>query len=174
MSAVHLSAVQKKVCLLGAFAVGKTSLIRRYMEGRFDDKYLSTVGVKISRKVLQRPEYELNLLIWDLAGGDEIDQLSRRYLLGAVGAILVCDLTRPATLEVAERQAGIMQGVHSYPVLVLAANKLDLETERAIDDQTLATAAGAMGVPWLLTSAKSGLGVEDAFDHLVTGLEGQE
>ena len=89
-----MSAVQKKVCLLGDFAVGKTSLIRRYVEDRFDDKYLSTIGVKISRKIVQRPDYALTLLIWDLAGGDDINQLSRRYLLGAVGAILVCDLTR--------------------------------------------------------------------------------
>lgn len=169
-----MSAVQKKVCLLGDFAVGKTSLIRRYVEDRFDDKYLSTIGVKISRKALQRPDYALNLLIWDLAGGDDIDQLSRRYLLGAVGAILVCDLTRPETLEVTEHYASVMRTVNSDSVLVLAANKVDLDEERAIDDEGLAMAAGAMSVPWLLTSAKSGLGVEDAFEMLASGLESQE
>ena len=63
--------VQKKVCLLGDFAVGKTSLIRRFVEGRFDDRYLSTIGVKISRKTVTRADHLLNLLIWDLAGGDE-------------------------------------------------------------------------------------------------------
>jgi small GTP-binding protein len=169
-----MNAVQKKVCLLGDFAVGKTSLIRRYIEDRFEDKHLSTIGVKISRKTLQRPEYALNLLIWDLAGGDDIDQLSRRYLLGAVGAILVCDLTRPETLEITKHYVGVMQTVNSDSVLVLAGNKVDLEEERAIDADSLAATAGAMGVPWLLTSAKSGLGVEDAFDMLASGLEDQE
>ncbi len=168
-----MSAVQKKVCLLGDFAVGKTSLIRRYVEDRFEDKYLSTIGVKISRKVVQRPDYVLNLLIWDLAGGDDIDQLSRRYLLGAVGAILVCDLTRPETLDVTEQYVGVMQTVNSDSALVLAGNKADLEEERTISEESLAAAAGAMGLPWLLTSAKSGLGVEDAFELLASGLEGQ-
>jgi GTPase SAR1 family protein len=144
------------------------------VEDRFDDKYLSTIGVKISRKTLQRPDYDLNLLIWDLAGGDDIDQLSRRYLLGAVGAILVCDLTRPETLAITEQYVGVMQTVNSDSALVLAGNKADLEDERAIDEEGLAAAAGAMGVPWLLTSAKSGLGVDDAFDLLARGLESQE
>lgn len=166
-----MSAIQKKVCLLGDFAVGKTSLIRRYVEGRFEDKYLSTIGVKISRKVVQRPDHDLNLLIWDLAGGDDIDQLSRRYLLGAVGALLVCDLTRPETLGIIEKYARIMREVNRDSALVLACNKVDLEAERAIDDEALAAAADAMDLSWLLTSAKSGQGVEEAFEILAAGLD---
>jgi small GTP-binding protein len=168
-----MSAVQKKVCLLGDFAVGKTSLIRRYVEGRFDEKYLSTIGVKISRKILQRPEHELNLLIWDLAGGDDIDQLSRRYLLGAVGALLVCDLTRPETLDVIRRYVKVMLEVNRDSALILAGNKADLEEERALDEEQRAAAAEALGLPWLLTSAKSGRGVEEAFELLAGAIEGQ-
>jgi small GTP-binding protein len=168
-----MSAVQKKVCLLGDFAVGKTSLIRRYVEGRFDEKYLSTIGVKISRKVLQRPDHELNLLIWDLAGGDDIDQLSRRYLLGAVGALLVCDLTRPETLDVIRRYAKVMHEVNRDSALILAGNKADLEEERALDDQRLADEAEALSLPWLLTSAKDGQGVEEAFELLAGEIEQQ-
>jgi len=166
-----MSAVQKKVCLLGDFAVGKTSLIRRYVEGRFDEKYLSTIGVKISRKVLQRPDHELNLLIWDLAGGDDIDQLSRRYLLGAVGGLLVCDLTRPETLDIVQRYVKIMNEVNRDSVLVLVGNKADLDEERSLDEERLAAEADALGLPWLLTSAKSGLGVEQAFELLASGIE---
>jgi small GTP-binding protein len=168
-----MSAVQKKVCLLGDFAVGKTSLIRRYVEGRFDDRYLSTIGVKISRKALQRADYELNLLIWDLAGGDEIDKLSRRYLLGAVGAILVCDLTRPESLAIINEYVSVMHEVDGEAALVLAANKADLEAERAVDDDTLAALAEELSMPWLSTSAKSGQGVEEAFELLAKGIEGQ-
>ncbi|MBK8429800.1 MAG: hypothetical protein IPL28_00260 [Chloroflexi bacterium] len=64
-----MNTIQKKVCLLGDFAVGKTSLVRRFVEGRFDDRYLSTIGVKISRKTITRAEYILNLLVWDLGRG---------------------------------------------------------------------------------------------------------
>jgi len=156
---------------LGDFAVGKTSLIRRYVEGRFDERYLSTIGVKISRKVLQRPDHELNLLIWDLAGGDDIDQLSRRYLLGAVGGLLVCDLTRPETLDIVQRYVKIMNEVNRDSVLVLVGNKADLDEERSLDEERLAAEADALGLPWLLTSAKSGLGVEQAFELLASGIE---
>ena len=113
------------------------------------------------------------MLIWDLAGGDDIDQLSRRYLLGAVGALLVCDLTRPETLGIIEEYVRIMLEVNRDSALVLAGNKVDLEAERGIDDETLAAAAEGMGVSWLLTSAKSGLGVEDAFELLAAGVESQ-
>jgi GTPase SAR1 family protein len=74
--------------------------VRGYVEGRFDDKCLSTIGVKISRKVLERDEYSHNLLIWDLAGGEDFGEISQRYLLGALGALIVCDLTRVDTLPV--------------------------------------------------------------------------
>jgi len=169
-----MSAVQKKVCLLGDFAVGKTSLVRRYVEGRFDEKYLSTIGVKISRKVLQRPDHELNLLIWDLAGGDDIDQLSRRYLLGAVGALLVCDLTRPETLDILGQYIGVMHEVNRNSVLILAGNKADLEEELGLGEEQLAAGAERLGLPWLLTSAKDGQGVEEAFELLASGIEEQD
>lgn len=168
-----MSAVQKKVCLLGDVGVGKTSLIRRYVEGRFDDRHLSTVGIKISHKVIQRPAYELNLLIWDLAGGEDIDQPSQRYLLGALGALLVCDLTRPETLRHLDKYTGVMNEVNRQSALVLAGNKLDLEAERLIDDEALAAAAAERDMPWLVTSAKSGQGVEEGFDLLVAGVEAQ-
>jgi GTPase SAR1 family protein len=60
--------IQAKICLLGDFAVGKTSLVRQFVEGRFDEKYLSTIGVKVSRKIVSRPNLELHFLLWDLAG----------------------------------------------------------------------------------------------------------
>lgn len=88
-----MKVVQKKVCLLGDFAVGKTSLVRRFVEGHFEDKYLSTIGVKVARKSLDRDETKLNLLIWDLVGGNEFSRSETGYLLGTAGALVVCDLT---------------------------------------------------------------------------------
>ena len=67
----NMRTVQKKVCMLGDFAVGKTSTVQRFVEGIFDDRYLSTIGVKINRKQLTVDDYVATLLIWDLAGGDD-------------------------------------------------------------------------------------------------------
>jgi len=163
--------VQKKVCLLGDFAVGKTSLIRRFVEGRFDDRYLSTIGVKISRKTVTRDDHLLNLLIWDLAGGDDFSKASTSYLRGAAGALLVCDLTRAATLTTLTDYAQQLKALDETAVLVLVGNKADLLDERQISDETLAAAAEAFAAPYLLTSALTGHHVETAFHHLAEAIE---
>ena len=163
--------VQKKVCLLGDFAVGKTSLIRRFVEGRFDDKYLSTIGVKISRKTLEREDHRLNLLIWDLAGGDDFSKASANYLRGAAGALLVCDLTRATTLVTLTDYAQQLRAMDETAVLILVGNKADLLDERQISDEALATVAETFAAPYLLTSALTGHHVEDAFYHLAEAIE---
>ena len=92
--------LQKKICLLGAFGVGKTSLTRRYVSSIFSDQYLTTVGVKIDKKALSVGANEVNLLIWDIAGEDDINAVRTSYLRGAAGYLLVVDVTRAQTLEV--------------------------------------------------------------------------
>lgn len=157
---------QKKVCLLGEFAVGKTSLVRQFVEGRFDDRYLSTIGVKISRRVISRPHHTVNLLVWDLAGGDDFGLVPSGYLRGAAGAILVCDLTRPVTLLALNGYVAQLRALGRDIPLVLAANKVDLMAEREIGDDDLAAASDHWGAQLLLTSAKTAVGVADAFETL--------
>jgi small GTP-binding protein len=165
--------IQKKVCLLGDFAVGKTSLIRQFVEGRFDDRYHSTMGVKISRKTIARPYGELNLLVWDLAGGHGFETIKRSsYLLGAAGALIVCDLTRAESLEGLERYAHYMQDLDRNIPLTLVANKVDLESERAISEEDLQEAFRSIGNgEFFLASAKTGEQVELAFAHLAEQIE---
>ncbi len=163
--------IQKKICLLGDFSVGKTSLVRRYVEGRFDDKYLSTIGVKISRTVLQRHDYTLKLLIWDLAGGEDFAELSRRYLLGAAGALIVCDLTRTETLTALAHYAQQMRLRDSKAAIVLVGNKLDLVEEPGRYERLLETIAQTTNSRWLLTSAKTGEQVEQSFIYLADQIE---
>ncbi len=164
--------VQKKVCLLGDFAVGKTSLVRRYVEGRFDDRYLSTIGVKITRKTLKRSDYTLNMLIWDLAGGDDYARTETSYLRGASGAIIVCDLTRPETLAAYARYVKQLQRINDETAVVFVANKSDLVKERTLADDQILEACQALGTDaYLLTSAKSGAGVEEAFERLAKAIE---
>lgn len=158
--------IQKKVCLLGDFAVGKTSLIRRFVDGRFDDKYLSTIGVKISRKTIVQTDHKLNMLIWDLAGGDDFSKVSPNYLRGAAAALIVCDLTRYETLKSFEFYAKQLRTLNAEASLMFVGNKVDLETEVVIDDAELRTISNVFGGQYLATSAKTGFHVEEAFQQL--------
>ena len=90
--------IQKKICMVGAFAVGKTSLVARFVKSIFSDKYLTTVGVKIDKKEMVVDGNEINLILWDLAGEDEFIQLQTTYLRGSSGYILVADGTRASTI----------------------------------------------------------------------------
>jgi small GTP-binding protein len=167
--------VQKKICMLGDFAVGKTSLMRRFVEDRFDDKYMSTIGVKISRKTIFRPYGQLNLLLWDMTGGDDLGTQSRAsYLRGASGAMVVCDLTRRETLTVLERYAHQMRTLNPQTTLVLIGNKMDMLASRTISDADLQAVCNSLGSEtFFLTSAKIGTQVETAFLHLAEKLEAQ-
>ena len=171
-----VSSLSKKVCLLGDFAVGKTSLVRRFVYDLFDDKYISTMGVKVSRKVVSLPRgedvLELTMMLWDLAGGEEFDRVRTSYLRGAAGAVVVCDLTRPETLEALQTYADELWAVSPGAYVIVAANKHDLVEALASEGQAwtspeqVEAAAADLGAAWHLTSAKTGEGVEALFQHL--------
>jgi len=165
--------VQKKICLLGDFGVGKTSLVQRFVEGRFDDKYLSTIGVKISRKVFTRSYGEMNLLVWDLAGSNGFETSSSTYMQGATGALVVCDLTRRDTLIACDNYARQVRTMNPGIQLVFVGNKADLEQERVVSVSDLLATLSAFGErTFFLTSAKTGEKVEEAFIYLVEKIEG--
>jgi small GTP-binding protein len=161
-----MSVIQKKICMLGDFAVGKTSTVRRYVEGLFDDSYLSTIGVKISRKPVHVGSQALHLIIWDLAGGDKFVHTNSGYLRGAAGALLVCDLTRPETLTTAERYSAEIRAFNPNAALILVGNKVDLSKQRQLSDTDLTMAAQRINCLLLTTSAKTGTNVELAFAQL--------
>lgn len=163
--------VQKKICLLGDFAVGKTSLIRRYVEERFDETYLSTIGVHMSRKRLERANHFLDFFIWDLVGGEDFQQVGRNYLLGAAGALIVCDLTRPETLPKLAYYAQQIRAVNETAALIFIGNKIDLSDERAISYEDLCQVLEPFALNLFLTSAKTGENVNTAFAQLADALE---
>lgn len=162
--------VQRKVCLLGDFAVGKTSLVRRFVEGRFDDRYFSTIGVKISRKMVMVGERPYNLLIWDLADG-ETYRTGDAYLRGAAGALVVCDLTRRQSLPSMVDYLAHLRRVNPGIATVMVANKTDLAAQQTIDPAELRALSGELAAPYVMTSAKTGAGVEFAFITLVQLIE---
>ncbi|MDH3604178.1 MAG: GTP-binding protein [Candidatus Tectomicrobia bacterium] len=156
---------QKKICMLGAFAVGKTSLITRYITNSFDEKYSTTIGVSIKRKTLCVGREEGHLLLWDLAGEDEFHQIQPTYVRGADGYFLIVDGTRQATLETAFiLHQRVVSALGEVPFMVLL-NKVDLTEAWEVDEPMISDlAAQSWGL--IETSAKTGLGVEDAFARL--------
>jgi small GTP-binding protein len=165
-----MTAISKKVCLLGDFAVGKTSLLRRFVYDLFSDKCISTIGVKVSRKTVAitraNDVVELTIMLWDLGAARSSAGVRASYLRGAAGGVLVCDLTRPETLGRLRTYADDLLSISPGADLILAANKCDL-----IDQQRLAAAqveavASGFNTPYYLTSAKTGEEVEALFRHL--------
>jgi small GTP-binding protein len=157
--------IQHKVCMVGAFAVGKTCLVQRFVYSIYPDRYLTTVGVKIERKVLQRSGTPTTLLLWDLAGEDEFHTLRMSYLRGSSGYLLVADGTRRATLDTAVSLQRNAEEVLGPVPFILVVNKADLRASWEIDRDRL-TALEGRGWQVLEASAKSGAGVEEAFAAL--------
>ena len=153
--------IQKKVCMVGLFGTGKTSLVQRFVHSLFSERYLSTVGVKIDRKALQLDGTEVTLVLWDLAGRDKHEDITASYLRGAHAVLYVADGTRRETCDqLPELRAIVREAAGEIPE-VLALNKSDLVAEWALgrDDEK------ALAAQWHLvrTSARSGDGVEEAF-----------
>ena len=152
--------IRKKILLLGDFSVGKTSLVRRYVDGAFDDKYLTTIGVKISKKLLTISGVECELLIWDVEGSTPSKKISLGYYRGASGAILVSDITRRDTVKGLEEHKTVFLSENPDAEFVVAYNKSDALNEIAkenieLDEDTF------------LTSAKDDTNVEALFLRLV-------
>src|SRR6201993_1978443 len=124
--------LQKKICMLGGFSVGKTSLVRRYVASIFSETYLTTVGVKIDKKTVDLSGRTVNLILWDLAGEDDIASLRMSYLRGAAGYVLVAAGTRPSTLDVALSLRQRVETEYGSLPFVLLLNKNDLTEQWAL------------------------------------------
>ena len=155
--------------MLGAFAVGKTSMASRFVLSTFSDKYLTTVGVKVDKKILKIGEEDLTLMIWDLAGEDDFQKVQMSYFRGASGFLLIVDGTRRSTLETAlTLKAHVEQAVGQIPFVVVF-NKADLAKSWEIDTAILSDLA-SRGWTIVQASAKTGQGVEEAFQSLAQKL----
>jgi small GTP-binding protein len=151
--------------MLGAFAAGKSCLVKQFVHSIFDDRYLSTLGVKISKKDVSVGDQPMSLVLWDLEGKDVYTTVNISYLRGAMGFFVVADGTRRETLDVAlELRREALEAVGSIPHCLLV-NKADLvaEWELARDD---IEAVQKTGLRVFVTSAKTGQSVEDAFISL--------
>jgi small GTP-binding protein len=160
----------KKVALLGEGAVGKTSLVRRYVLDVYSDDYIQTFGAKVTKKVLGMEHVELTMMIWDILGQKSNSSLHSTYYSGSNGALMVFDLTRPETLEALPSWLDDLYKVTGKIPIVLVANKADLHKE--IAQERMDAIASQMGGEIIYTSAKIGNGVSEAFGLLAQKMMG--
>jgi len=161
-----------KLTMLGSAAVGKTSLINRYVEGSFSENYMPTLGANIIRKdvKLDNSNAKIRLIIWDLAGQEKYNVIRSMYFQGCVGALLVYDVTRYNTFsEINDKWlADFKKYVKKEGAYILIGNKIDLEDQRSVsieEGQKLENEINACD--FIETSAKLGDNVEQAFQNLV-------
>jgi small GTP-binding protein len=175
-------ALKKKIVLLGDSAVGKTSLIRRYVFDQFEDSYIATIGSKVTRKEVKiryhNEPVKLKFMIWDIIGRGGYTSLHARTFIGVKGAIIVSDLTRKETLNSLEQYwIPFLFKIVGHVPLVFACNKSDLKNDVHFEPKDLGDIAVRyngkldsylpMGFESSYsTSAKDGSNVEKAFETL--------
>ncbi|WP_375501087.1 Rab family GTPase [uncultured Nostoc sp.] len=173
-----MSTISKKICLFGDFGVGKTSLIRRFVESQFSDEYLSTVGVKISRKLVSVSEkhlfsvQDLQLIIWDIEGSNKFKAVAKNYFQCSKGAVIVGDVTQTETLYHIQDHIQTFLAVNPKSYIVVALNKSDMIAAEYLENirQMYQFTNKTNILDTYITSAKTGNNVDNIFQNLATHL----
>ncbi|MEH2306621.1 Rab family GTPase [Nostoc sp.] len=173
-----MSTISKKVCLFGDFGVGKTSLIRQFVECQFSDEYLSTVGVKISRKLVSVSEKDLllkenlQLIIWDIEGSNKFKAVANNYFQGSKGAVIVGDVTQADTLHHIQEHIQTFLAINPKSYIVVALNKSDMIAVEYLESirTTYQFNNQANILDTYITSAKTGNNVDKIFQSLANNL----
>lgn len=160
--------IQKKICLLGATGVGKTSLVKQYVDGIFSEKYLTSIGVKVDKKQVETAKQTVQFMIWDIEGIDRYCGFQAKYLRGASAFIIVTDQTRSQSLVEGLDILKMVQEVTDVPG-ILAINKSDLQASWHWSVSELEELKQNFD-QFFNTSAKTGDGVENMFLHIANVL----
>jgi len=161
--------LQKKICMLGSFAVGKTSLVRRYVESIFSENYVTTIGVKIDKKVVSVNNTDLALILWDVYGEDNHQSVLPSYLRGMAGYILIIDPSRPATFESAKNLHSLVLENLGQKPFVLVMNKSDIKSEWVMNN-AIYEELSAAAITTIETSAKTDTGVNEVYQTIANAL----
>lgn len=156
--------IQKKICLLGASGVGKTSLVKKFVEGLFDEKYLTSIGVKVDKKTVSVKNQEIQLMLWDVEGYDRYNVFQDKYLRGAAGYIVVVDQTRQTSLLEGIDIHKLVRKISNVPA-ILVINKSDLQANFNLEDDLINQYIALFDFQFN-TSAKTGQNVEEVFEAI--------
>lgn len=151
----------KKVVVLGHYGVGKTSLIRRFVEDSFSEDYKVTIGVHILKKTININEDTINLILWDTEGTDEIEEIRKAYLMGTHHFVLMCDITRPETYKNIDQQITYLQDNFGNTPITKVGNKSDLLPKGSIGDKKK-----ELSFLDSIVSAKEGNNVQRLFEKI--------
>ncbi|MFK5854795.1 MAG: Rab family GTPase [Bacteroidota bacterium] len=157
--------IKKKVVMLGSFAVGKTSLVQRFVNSIFSEKYHTTIGVKIDQKIVIVNNTEVNLLLWDIHGEDDYQKIKPTYIMGASGCFIIIDGTRKATVEIGNKLINTVKQTVPNSSIIILINKSDLKEEWDITEDDIKEFK-YQGFEVIETSAKTNTEVEYAFNRI--------
>jgi small GTP-binding protein len=164
--------LEKKICMLGTLAVGKTSLVRRFIEGIYSEGYQTSIGVKVDKKSVREAGQEVKLVLWDIFGEDRFQKVQASYWRGMFGYLLVVDGTRSSTLDEALALNQRVTDTGLKVPAILLVNKADLTDQWEIGDDRLAQLTQS-GWEIMRTSAKTGENVDAAFSRLTLKMLGK-
>jgi len=163
-----------KILVIGEPGIGKTSLIRRYVDNQFDKNYTATLGVDFALKVVpwEDPKMSIQLQLWDIAGQERFSSMTRVYYKQATACVIIFDITRPPTLRAVNRWKADLDSKASLPngdpiPCLLVANKCDLP-DRPIPKEEIQALCDEQGyIGWIETSAKEDVNVSKAMRYLI-------
>jgi len=158
--------ISKKIVVLGHFGVGKSSLVRQFVENTFTEDYKVTIGVHILKKVVQLDNNDVNLILWDLEGQDDINNIRTSYLLGTHAFIYVYDMTRPSTFENLKQEVDFLKENYSSIPFNIVGNKSDLTTKGLMNEHNKLYKELSL----TFTSAKTGENVETLFRSIAKSI----
>ena len=167
--------IKAKISLVGETAVGKTSLVKRFVLDTFDDRYVATVGTKVTKKtvpvVWRGLPARMDLMVWDIMGEKGFRALLKEaYFEGCQGVLAVCDVTRKDTLYDLNNWIQLTKKQVGNVPMVFLGNKVDLQERMAVTTEDLARLGGIHSSAFFLTSAKTGQNVEAAFRALAAAI----
>ncbi len=158
-----------KVIITGDYSVGKTSLIKSFVENAFQENYISTLGCEISKKTLElSEETKISFIVWDIAGQrEQMLPYRNKFYNGANAAFIVLDRTRPNNLESVEYwHKDIKKSISANIPIILVGNKSDLIDKIVISEDDIKSVANKLGFYYILTSAKTGENINDSFKYV--------
>lgn len=162
--AIQMKEMYTKICMLGDPGVGKTSLVRRFVMDIFDDNYIPSIGMKVTKKSVNLGDDTLafTLMIWDILGS-KTNRFDSIYYKGVKGALLVSDITRENTMDSLSKWISGLFDITGEIPIVLLANKIDLESKKEEMEKKMSQYGDDYHSDYLFTSAKTGENVESAF-----------